>query len=70
MQLVDLPAAHIGNTYADLFKDLMLHHNMLPLGLLRGPDPKADNVLPFVLTNPNKELLLGSADRVYCLSPT
>jgi len=70
LQLVDLPAAHIGNTYADLFKDLMLHHNMLPLGLLRGPDPKADNVLPFVLTNPNKELLLGSADRVYCLSPT
>ena len=67
MMLIDLPTPHVGSTYANLFSDLVLHHSMLPLGVLCGKDETRDNMLPFVCTNPQQDMILAATDRVYCL---
>ena len=96
-RLIAVPLEYYGRFYVDLFKDLVLNHNLLPVGLYREPEreeggniqqegkqdypdhaehkerqaqgSRADNVLPFVLTNPNQAAFLRRGDHVYVLSP-
>jgi len=36
-RMIGVPEAYAGKTYVELFKDLMLNHNLLPIGLFRSP---------------------------------
>eukprot|EP01039_Chlorochromonas_danica_P002121 gene2121-2315_t len=62
-----------GNTYGALYQHLSVQ-GMIPLGLLRGTKEKGDSFQPsasessFVFTNPPKDTILASCDRVFVLS--
>jgi hypothetical protein len=66
---IPLPTQFIGKNYASMFKCLLVHHEVLAIGLLRAPDNKLGNELPFVYANPVPSLILKSTDYVYLFSP-
>ena len=54
----------------ELYRELVLNHNIVPIGLYRMADEKnLGNRLPFVYTNPLQSLLLRETDLIYVLAP-
>ncbi|CAO3675660.1 unnamed protein product [Rhizopus microsporus] len=66
---IPLPTEFIGRNYAELFKALLLMHEILAIGLFRAPDEALGNELPFVYANPVPSLILKESDRVFVFSP-
>jgi len=80
LQQVPMPAQFVGQRYTTLFQELALHHSTVPLGLYRSPEsynehpedahpddppPPTTCHLPFVLTNPDPQLVLAAGDLVF-----
>ncbi|KAI8981503.1 hypothetical protein BDB01DRAFT_794345 [Pilobolus umbonatus] len=68
LTLISLPQAFIDSSFSVLFKNLILGHGVLSLGLLRAPDDQMGNELSFVYTNPVPSLVLRKSDKVYVLA--
>ncbi|KAJ3399356.1 hypothetical protein HDV05_001833 [Chytridiales sp. JEL 0842] len=66
---IDVPEGYAGRTFGELYRELTVHHGMIPLGLYREADEgNMGNRLPFVYTNPIASVLLKDTDVVFVLS--
>ncbi|KAI9281997.1 hypothetical protein BY458DRAFT_498627 [Sporodiniella umbellata] len=68
LMLVELPRIFVHKTFSMLFENLILGHEALALGLLRGRDENMGNDLSFVYTNPVPSLVLKKTDQIYILA--
>lgn len=68
LTLVVLPPNYIGKNFLYMFEDLVMEHEVLPLGILRAPDENMGNELSFVYTNPVPSLILKRSDKIYVLA--
>ncbi|KAI7900825.1 uncharacterized protein BX663DRAFT_148278 [Cokeromyces recurvatus] len=68
LTLVTMPPCFIGKSFAFLFENLVIDHEVLPLGLLRAPDENMGNELSFVYTNPVPSLIMKKSDKIYLLA--
>ncbi|KAJ3330216.1 potassium channel, sub T, member 2 [Blyttiomyces sp. JEL0837] len=60
---IDVPDAYVGKPFGDLYRELTLHHGIIPVGIYRDADDQGlGNRLPFVFTNPLASVLLRSTD--------
>ncbi|KAG1438925.1 hypothetical protein G6F56_012467 [Rhizopus delemar] len=66
---IPMPSEFVGKNYFELFKTLLLAHEVLAIGLFRAPDDVLGNELPFVYANPVSSLILKESDMVYVFSP-
>jgi len=78
---VPISETHVNQKYGDVFK-LLANQGVIPMGLFRIPaevtsgdeGDKSDhrqstsNKLPYVYTNPDKDVVLRKGDKVFCLS--
>lgn len=62
---VPLPYRH--RPYRDLFMELMLTRNMLPIGVYRCQEVHKGALLNYVVTNPPANMLLHEEDKVFVL---
>jgi hypothetical protein len=69
LTMISMPAEFVGRNYGELFKILLLAHEVLAIGLFRAPDNELGNELPFVYANPVSSLILKASDQVYVFSP-
>jgi hypothetical protein len=68
LTLTVLPPNYIGKNFLQVFEDLTIEHQVLPLGVLRAPDENMGNELSFVYTNPVPSLILKRSDKIYVLA--
>ncbi|KAI8981829.1 hypothetical protein BDF20DRAFT_863480 [Mycotypha africana] len=68
LMLLSLPHCFINKSFSYLFEELIMDHDVLPLGILRAPDEQMGNELPFVYTNPVPSLIMKKTDKVYVLA--
>lgn len=69
LMLVVMPPSLIDKTFSFLFENLVMDHEVLPLGVLRAPDEHMGNELSFVYTNPVPSLIMRRSDKIYVLAP-
>ncbi|ORX92808.1 hypothetical protein K493DRAFT_303094 [Basidiobolus meristosporus CBS 931.73] len=62
-----LPEGFIDKSWLDLYQELAFRNGVIPVGILRAPNPKFGNQLPFVFTNPVPSVLLQPGDQIYVL---
>ncbi|KAK9763051.1 hypothetical protein K7432_010629 [Basidiobolus ranarum] len=62
-----LPEGFMGKSWLDLYRKLTLSGGIIPVGILRAPNPDFGNQLPFVFTNPVPSVLLKPGDQIYVL---
>ena len=63
---IPVPQQYIGKTYGEMYYNLAVHNEIIPLGLYRFPN-KGNHPLPFVCTNPPKSTIVREEDMVYVL---
>ncbi|EPB88136.1 hypothetical protein HMPREF1544_05080 [Mucor circinelloides 1006PhL] len=68
LTLAVMPPCFIDKSFAFLFENLVMDHEVLPLGILRAPDENMGNELSFVYTNPVSSLILKRSDKIYLLA--
>lgn len=67
LRQIPLPPGFVGRPYGALFSHLVLERQLIPLGLYRRKSENSAWRLPFVVTNPNRRVLLEAFDRVFVL---
>ncbi|KAI8088373.1 hypothetical protein BDF21DRAFT_334855 [Thamnidium elegans] len=68
MMLIVMPPSMIDKCYSFLFENMLMDHDVLPLGILRAPDEHMGNELSFVYTNPVSSLIMRRSDKIYVLA--
>lgn len=68
LMLVVMPPLLIDKCFSFLFENLVMDHDVLPLGILRAPDESMGNELSFVYTNPVSSLIMRRSDKIYLLA--
>ncbi|KAI7887273.1 calcium-activated BK potassium channel alpha subunit-domain-containing protein [Mucor mucedo] len=68
LMLVVMPPLLIDKCFSFLFENLVMDHDVLPLGILRAPDEHMGNELSFVYTNPVSSLIMRRSDKIYVLA--
>jgi len=64
---INIPEDYLNKTFGDLFNYLSNERHLIPLGLYRLPGA-LDNQMPYVYTNPKKNVKLTHKDKVFVLS--
>jgi len=64
---ISVPDEFDGKTYGDLVEELTFQ-DVISLGIRREVSPAAGNKLPYVITNPSKDLAIHANDSVFALS--
>lgn len=65
---VRVPDGCSGKPYGELFRALLEEEHSLAMGLLRAPDTHGQP-LPYVVTNPPPDLIVGEDDAIFLLVP-
>lgn len=68
LMLIVMPPSMIDKSFAYLYENLVMDHEVLPLGILRAPDENMGNELSFVYTNPVSSLIMKRSDKMYVLA--
>lgn len=68
LMLIVMPPSLIDKCFAFLFENMVMDHDVLPLGILRAPDEHMGNELSFVYTNPVSSLIMRRSDKIYVLA--